>query len=102
MSLVVSAVLKIELACPRGLDVDLIPLEVPEGTTVGEAIELSGISTRYPDLFPATGAMGIYGKLCTEDRVLKAGDRIEIYRPLRADPKEARRNRARRVARSAK
>ena len=71
----------------------LLSLEVRPGTTVHEAIEQSGITRRFPCLDPAHGKVGIFGKLVKPDTVLKAGDRVEIYRPLIADPKDARRKR---------
>lgn len=86
--------LKIELACALSQDVLLIPLQLPDGATVGDAIEQSGLHKLHPELFPLAGSIGIFGKLCDEDTLVREGDRIEIYRPLRADPKEARRNRA--------
>lgn len=93
--------LKVELACAVQQEVVIISLQLPEGSTVHDAIRQSGILDRYPQLSPLTGSTGIYGKLCTEDTVLKEGDRVEIYSPLRADPKEARRNRAIRRSKSA-
>ena len=71
----------------------LLSLEVRSGTTVHEAIEQSGIRRRFPRLDPARCEVGIFGKLVKPDTVLKAGDRVEIYRPLIADPKDARRKR---------
>ena len=73
----------------------LLSLEVRPGATVHEAIEQSGIRRRFPGLDPAHGKVGIFGKLVKPDTVLKAGDRVEIYRPLIADPKDARRQRVR-------
>ena len=74
----------------------LLSLEVRPGTTVHEAIEQSGITRRFPCLDPAHGKVGIFGKLVKPDTVLKAGDRVEIYRPLISDPRDARRQRVRR------
>lgn len=71
----------------------LLSLEVRPGTTVHEAIEQSGITRSFPRLDPAHCEVGIFGKLVKPDRVLRAGDRVEIYRPLIADPKDARRKR---------
>ncbi|AKU20764.1 RnfH family protein [Massilia sp. MB5] len=73
-------------------------LEVDEGTTIGQAIEMSGVLQDAPDINLVTMAVGIYGKKKTLDTVLQARDRIEIYRPLIADPKDARRRRARKPA----
>ena len=86
--------LKVEVAYAAGREVELISLEVPAGTTAGEAVRRSGFSTRYPGLDTGPGRIGIFGKACPDATVLKDGDRVEIYRPLLADPKEARRRRA--------
>ena len=67
---------------------------VPEGATVAEAIQLCGILEKYPEIDLATNKLGIFGKLAKPDTVLRDKDRIEIYRPLIADPKEVRRKRA--------
>jgi putative ubiquitin-RnfH superfamily antitoxin RatB of RatAB toxin-antitoxin module len=72
----------------------LVALDVPAGTTVTEAIELSGIKRDFPDLMIDPRGLGIFSVKAGPDDVLKAGDRVEIYRPLIADPKEARRKRA--------
>lgn len=76
---------------------DMVILEnltVPAGTTVRDAIKLSGIEARLPGIDLTSCRAGIYGKLKTLDTVLRDRDRIEIYRPLLADPKESRRKRA--------
>lgn len=72
----------------------IIALDVPEGTTVQQAIELSGVLERYPHIDLSQQKVGIFGKLQKPDQVLRAGDRVEIYRPLIADPKQMRRERA--------
>lgn len=68
--------------------------EVEQGTTIGEAIELSGVLQAFPEINLATQPVGIYAKKKPLETVLQARDRIEIYRPLVADPKESRRRRA--------
>jgi putative ubiquitin-RnfH superfamily antitoxin RatB of RatAB toxin-antitoxin module len=75
----------------------LLELEVEEGSTVEEAIEQSGILRRYPDIDSAHARVGIFGKPVRMETRLCDGDRVEIYRPLIADPKEARRARTRRA-----
>jgi putative ubiquitin-RnfH superfamily antitoxin RatB of RatAB toxin-antitoxin module len=92
--------IRIELAYAPTGEVELVSLTVSESTTVGEAIKQSGLCNRYPDLDLDTVKTGIFGKLCSLDTLLHEGDRIEIYRPLRADPKEARRTRALRQKRT--
>ena len=70
-------------------------LRLPRGSTVREAVECSGIADLYPDIDFSRNKLGIFGKLVEPDRALRAGDRVEIYRPLPRDPKETRRERAR-------
>lgn len=72
----------------------ILELEVDQGTTVQQAILRSGISGYFQELDIENVKVGIFGKLTKMDRELKAGDRVEIYRPLIADPKEVRRQRA--------
>jgi hypothetical protein len=62
-------------------------IEVPDSSTVKEAIELSGIINRFPDIDLKKQKVGIYGKFVKLGTPLKDGDRVEIYRPLIADPK---------------
>jgi putative ubiquitin-RnfH superfamily antitoxin RatB of RatAB toxin-antitoxin module len=69
-------------------------LRVPTGTTVQSAIEQSGVVLDAPEIELTTCRVGIYGKLKALDTVLREHDRVEIYRPLVADPKESRRKRA--------
>ena len=72
----------------------LMKLEVPKATNIADAIKLSGIQDKYPEIDLEKGKFGIFGKLSKLDTVLREKDRIEIYRPLIADPKEVRRKRA--------
>ncbi len=72
----------------------LIRRSVPEGTTVADAINVSGILDKHPDIDLKANKLGIFGKLTKADAVLRDRDRVEIYRPLIADPKEVRRKRA--------
>ncbi|TNF97680.1 MAG: RnfH family protein [Gammaproteobacteria bacterium] len=70
-------------------------LEVEQGTTAMSAVEQSGILDEYEPLKELDELpLGIFGKKCPADQVLEAGDRVEIYRPLLVDPKEARRLKA--------
>lgn len=86
--------MKVEIAYARP-DVQLIvPLEVAEDATAESAIRQSGILRRFPEIDLTQNRIGIFSKPCKLDQPLRAGDRVEIYRPLIADPKEARRNRA--------
>ncbi len=69
-------------------------LKVAVGTTLCQAIEQSGIVQEFPEIDLATNCVGIFGKVKTLDAALREQDRIEIYRPLIADAKDARRRRA--------
>lgn len=77
----------------------LVALDVVPGTTMTQAVERSGLLAEFPEIDLATAPMGIFSK--REDhpaaRVLQAGDRVELYRPLEMDPKEARKLRAERA-----
>ena len=72
----------------------IIPVNVDAGTTIGGAIVQSGILLEFPDLDVERCDVGIFGKVAPMTKVLADGDRVEIYRPLKADPKEVRRKRA--------
>ena len=72
----------------------LFKLQAPQDTTMDGAIRLSGILEKYPEIELDKNKLGIFGKLTRADAVLRDRDRIEIYRVLLADPKEARRKRA--------
>jgi uncharacterized protein len=78
----------------------LLGFAVQEGTSVRAALQASGITDAFPELDLATCSVGIFGKVVAEpDRqVVQAADRLEIYRPLLADPKEIRRLRAAKAA----
>ncbi|QHC93898.1 RnfH family protein [Pseudomonas sp. R84] len=75
-------------------------VSVNEGATVRAAVLASGIGSEFPELNLAECPLGIFGKVVADpdSRVIQAGDRIEIYRPLLADPKEVRRLRAAKAA----
>ena len=73
---------------------ELLTLDVEQGTTVEQAIKLSGILEKYPEIDLDNCKVGIFGKITKKDEALRDKDRIEIYRPLSADPKESRRKRA--------
>ncbi|MBI5612674.1 MAG: RnfH family protein [Gammaproteobacteria bacterium] len=75
----------------------LVALTVAPGTTVAEVIEASGILREFPEIDLRVNRVGVFGHLTRLGDVVQAGDRVEIYRPLPADPKEARRQRARRA-----
>lgn len=72
----------------------IIALQVAEGTTIEAAIQLSGILMLFPEIDLTKQKVGIFSKPKPLSEILRDGDRIEIYRPLLIDPKEARRKRA--------
>lgn len=72
---------------------EVVSLNVACGTTVAEAIDASGLSARY-GISPTLAHLGIYGRRVTAEAIVRDGDRIEIYRALIADPKQARLRRA--------
>jgi putative ubiquitin-RnfH superfamily antitoxin RatB of RatAB toxin-antitoxin module len=67
-------------------------LALPEqGLTAGEAFERSGLRQEFPELLDQVPVLGIHGVPCAPDRGLRDGDRVEVYRPLRSDPRVRRR-----------
>ncbi|MEQ1637729.1 MAG: RnfH family protein [Methylococcales bacterium] len=72
----------------------LVTLVMPEGSTLQQAVEASGILQRFTEIDLAVNQVGILGQICNVQQVLQDTDRVEIYRPLLRDPKDARRNRA--------
>ena len=73
---------------------EIFSLRLPSGATVKEAIVASGVLTKYPDIDLAKNKLGVFARLVKPDTVLRDRDRVEIYRPLIADPKEVRKKRA--------
>ncbi len=69
-------------------------LEVPADATVEDVIRESGVLQHFPEIDLGRNKVGVFGKLTTLNARLNPGDRVEIYRPLIADPKEARKKRA--------
>ena len=82
--------IKVEVVYALPQEQTLLQIDVPQGTQVQDAIRLSGILEKYPEIDLASNKFGIFGKACKADAVLREKDRIEIYRPLIADPKEVR------------
>ncbi len=87
-------VLEVQVAYAKPEEQYIVVLEVEQGTTLEQAIERSGILARYPEIDSQSAKVGIFGKAASRTTKLSAGDRVEIYRPLIADPKEARKKRA--------
>lgn len=73
---------------------EIIMLEVEPGATAQETVERSDIAKKFPGLQIEGAKLGIFGKAIKSDYTMQAGDRVEIYRPLIADPKEVRKKRA--------
>lgn len=87
---------KVEVAYATAERQWLLACDVPDGTTVREALRLSGIAVQVGGLDVEQCPVGIFGKQVADahERLVEGGDRLEIYRPLLLDPKEARRQRA--------
>lgn len=88
----------VEVAYATPARQSLLKLAVPAGTTVAEAIERSAIREEFPEIAEQPEAVGIFGRKVALEQPLRDGDRVEIYRPLLADPKEKRKERARQRA----
>jgi putative ubiquitin-RnfH superfamily antitoxin RatB of RatAB toxin-antitoxin module len=80
--------ISVEVVCAQPGAADAVTLSLPAGSTAAEAVAASGL--------PPAGKIGIFGKVVKPDTRLSDGDRVEVYRMLAMDPKEARRRRARR------
>lgn len=89
-----SELISVEVVYPVAHKQEIFSLKVPAGTTVREAIEASGILRKYPEIDLAKNKLGVFAKLTKPDVPLRDRDRVEIYRPLIADPKEVRKQRA--------
>jgi putative ubiquitin-RnfH superfamily antitoxin RatB of RatAB toxin-antitoxin module len=86
--------IQVEIAYATPDRQEILAIQVESGCTIGLAIQLSGILQRFPDIDLTAQSVGIFSKKRELTDLLAAGDRVEIYRPLTIDPKEARRARA--------
>ena len=86
--------IQVEVVYAQPENQDVIKLSLPADSTVAQAIEASGLLTKHPEIDLAKNKLGIYAKLVKPDTALRDRDRVEIYRPLIADPKEVRKQRA--------
>jgi len=86
---------QVEVAYARPDKQEIVVVQVAEGTTAVEAVELSDIAAIFPEIYAGSIDMGIFGKVIKNpaDHELRDGDRVELYRPLHIDPKQARLNR---------
>ncbi len=89
-----SKTIQVEVAYAKPDAQVIIPVAVEEGASIDTAIQRSGILERFPEIDLENSKVGIFGKLSKQDAPLRAKDRVEIYRPLIADPKEVRKQRA--------
>ena len=89
-----ASTINVEVAYAKPDTQVIIAVELPQGSTAADAITQSEIKLRFPELAAQEHKFGIFGKVCKPDQVLREGDRIEIYRPLIADPKQVRKERA--------
>lgn len=80
---------------PRANEVDEVTLRLSEGASVADAVVASGLQSRHPGVDLAGLPIGVWGSLCDRLQFLRERDRVELYRPLTVDPKEARRLRYR-------
>jgi len=91
--------IRVEVAYAKPDNQAIKVVTAPVGTRVEEAIKLSDIQELFPEIEVTPKLkVGLWGKACKLDTELHDGDRVEIYRPLIADPKEARKNRAAKAA----
>ena len=88
-----SNLIHVEVAYARSDQQVIIALDVPTGTTIEQLVYESGILETFTEIDLEKNKLGIFGKLAKKDSILNQGDRVEIYRPLIADPKEVRRQR---------
>ena len=86
-----SAALDIEVVFALPEKQHLVEVRLAEGATVADAVEASSIAAAFPDYDLAQCAVGVWGQPVERDRVLISGDRVELYRALLMDPREARR-----------
>jgi putative ubiquitin-RnfH superfamily antitoxin RatB of RatAB toxin-antitoxin module len=90
-----SEVVEVEVVYALLHQQDVVTLSLPEGATVREAVDASGLLLKYPEInLDGHNKLGIYAKPAKPDTVLHEHDRVEIYRPLIADPKAVRKKRA--------
>lgn len=88
------ALIDVEVAYATPEQQVILVLKMPEGATVEHAVKASGLLNHFPEISWADIKVGIFGSVCKLDQSVRQADRVEIYRPLIHDPKEARRQRA--------
>jgi len=88
------AMIEVEVAYATPEKQEIVVVSLAAGANAAEAISASGLRRKFPELGMGELAVGLFAKPCQMDQVLASGDRVEIYRPLLNDPKDARRQRA--------
>ena len=89
-----ASVIRVEVVFATPQKQELVTVELEEGSRLCDAIDKSGLAQKFDHFEVDPRRVGIFGKKVGLDQVLRDGDRVEIYRPLLADPKEVRRQRA--------
>ena len=89
-----SEMLKVEVCYALPDKQEIVAVKLPAGASLQQALEASGLLAKYPEIDLKKNKFGIYAKLSKLDSALRDRDRVEIYRPLIADPKEVRKQRA--------
>ena len=87
--------MRISVAIALAARQEVVEVELPEGATVGDAIVASMLESRFAGADLGTVEVGVWGNRVERDSLLRDGDRVELYRALKADPKDQRRRRAR-------
>jgi putative ubiquitin-RnfH superfamily antitoxin RatB of RatAB toxin-antitoxin module len=86
--------LRIRVAVALAERQEVIPVELEDGATVADALHAAKAAAFFAGTAPEQLRVGVWGKACAMDAALRDGDRVEVYRPLQADPKDMRRARA--------
>jgi len=95
--------LRVAVACsPRAGEAFEVDVELAAPACAWDAVRASGVLERWPELASGEPNLGIWGRAADAATALRDGDRVELYRPLAADPQEARRRRAREARRTAR
>lgn len=89
-----SETISVEVVYPLPQKQEIFTVRLAVGATVRQAIEASGVQQKYPEIDLTKNKLGVFAKLVKPDALLRDKDRVEIYRPLIADPKEVRKQRA--------
>lgn len=93
MSRAVEAIVVEVAFSPAAGEVELVRLELAAGSTALQALRASRLMERHPEIDPSVMGLGVWARACAPGAALRDGDRLEVYRALKVDPKEARRQR---------